>query len=45
MLVWEPTKLLVDHILASSCLITIDEIVSIVRPVRQTMLWDHSILT
>ena len=42
MLVWEPTEVSVDHILASSCSITADEIVSIVRPVCQTMLWDHS---
>ncbi|OGE46403.1 hypothetical protein PENARI_c296G03307, partial [Penicillium arizonense] len=35
MLVWEPTEVSVDHILASSCSITADEIVSIVRPVLE----------
>jgi hypothetical protein len=36
MLVWEPTEVSVDHILASSCSITADEIVRIVKPVCQS---------
>lgn len=34
-LVWEPTEVSVGHILASSCSITSDELVEIVRPVSQ----------
>jgi hypothetical protein len=35
-LVWEPTEVSVSHILASSCSITTDELVGIVKPVSQT---------
>ena len=35
-LVWEPTEVSVSHILASSCSITSDELVEIVKPVSQT---------
>ena len=35
-LVWEPTEVSVSHILASSCSITNDELVGIVKPVSQT---------
>jgi hypothetical protein len=34
-LIWEPTELSVGHILASSCSITTDELVGIVKPVSQ----------
>lgn len=35
-LVWEPTEVSVSHILASSCSITTDELVGIVKPASQT---------
>jgi hypothetical protein len=35
-LVWEPTEVSVSHILASSCSITTDELLGIVKPVSQT---------
>ncbi|KAJ6168031.1 hypothetical protein N7497_000874 [Penicillium chrysogenum] len=34
-LIWEPTEVSVSHILASSCSITTDELVGIVKPVSQ----------
>lgn len=34
-LVWEPTEISVSHILASSCSVTTDQLVGIVKPVSQ----------
>ncbi|KAJ5771447.1 uncharacterized protein N7511_003498 [Penicillium nucicola] len=38
MLIWEPTEVSVDQILASSCLITADEISCIVKPILEGIL-------